>query len=139
MAQLSGSEPISAANLAGVLGSAGLGRDVLLTLTASEIGSGFTFFVCCGDGEYSSLLFEYAKRQGASTGWTSGEFEVPFTEGFHDGLSHGFHVEISRYNGFYEVDVRSAGAIPSITRIVGIRSGGGQLLADLLHLLGEVA
>lgn len=143
MAQLSGSEPISAANIAVVLGSSNLGRD-LLYAGGERTVSNDKLPLACGLGEYDS--FEIVMSNSAPG--SAGRVTVPASVGEYqrtyasiNGLQTQTQVSVLEY-GHSGGEVLSIGSDLSncvVLRVYGIRSGGGQLLADILAALKGVA
>ena len=131
--ELTGNEPISAANLAAVLAGAGLGREVLLaspvTVGRNNSVSGMTGITFHGAaGRFSRL--EVDSPEGAA------ECPVPGTVSF--GVLNLSSVTASESRGDLELSFESNnGSGQTVTRIVGV--GGGQLLADILAALEGVA
>ena len=143
MAQLSGSEPISAENLADVLGSSNLGRD-LLYAGGERTLSQDRLILSCGLGEYES--FEIVMRNSAPG--SAGRVTVPASIGDYDrtfastdGLTTTANVIVQEYGSpggeVLELDSNSSSCV--VLRVYGIRAGGGQLLADILAALKGVA
>lgn len=123
MAQLSGSEPISAANLAEVLGSGAVGGLTVLftgdsqTAHLAQDGSAFDVLIVC---------IKYSNNT---------NFIVPVFTDSDSSLSVDGMVSLSYNKGENFVYIASG----SVRAVYGIRSGGGQLLADILAALEGVA
>ena len=129
--ELTGNEPISSDNLAAVIQAANLDREVLFA-GAIDVESDGNIETSVNFDEYAAFIIEwsdsgaaYSKQvtrtvnvEQALSGWV--DFK-PFVNGSRRFFSFG-----------------SSGTC-IVTRIIGIRSGGGQLLADILAALEGVA
>ena len=120
-------QPISVGNLAAALNGAGIGREVLM---ANQFNADFsvrnTFNFYGSPDEYDAFEVEVVNNL---EGWKD---TVPATGGTG---THGFEYTVttaSRTGNFlFSVDGNGASTY-IVMRIVGIRSGGGRLLADAL-------
>lgn len=137
---ITGAEPISAENLAAVLLDAlkKPAREVLQTLEVSQYGEQNPVFYA--DPKDFGSIEVSCMGTGESTSFESSEVYVitcPLSEGSHD-IGYAEKCRISKYGSGQNLwRVNTFGL--SVFRIVGIRSGGGQLIADVLAALKGVA
>ena len=126
MATLTGSEPISSENLSSVLQAAGMGREVLLA-APTVVGwnnntNGLTGIDYPGmAGRFDKIVVE--------TGTESIECPVPGSAALD---SFGGTVSTTENYGRLHISFASDLSDYTVNRIVGIRSGGGRLLAEAL-------
>lgn len=138
MAQLSGSEPISAANLASVLGSGAVGGQTV-AVANSDGTMGSFWVVGCGDADSVVLEAVTLSVEGGAQKRYGHSLTSPLTSGNHlvfldDETT--FSVKVTVYDGCRLVSV--SGAQCTFVRAYVVR-GGGQLLADILAALEGVA
>ena len=134
MAQLSGSEPISAANLKSVIGS-GVPEIALLNNTQETAQS-----VDIGRpvNDFDILLVDIMYRpQGSATIWTTTMLAPGFSRTFMGSTGTPYTVEVSGNTVSLTDNLYNQNLL--IGRVIGIRVGGGQLLADILAALKGVA
>lgn len=128
---MTGTEPVSAENLSAALQAANLDREVLFA-GAIDVESDGGIETSVNFDEYAAFIIEWSDSDAAYSQ------QVTRTVNVEQALSDRVNFEpfVNGSRRFFSFD--SSGTC-IVTRIIGIRSGGGQLLADLLRLLGEVA
>ena len=132
---VSDDQPISAENLAAALQES-VGEELLFAGQMSD--SNGTFWVLPPLSRFTEFVAHVT-----SNGWGLAEAHVPATVG-----SSVIVQTPDRKKVEFDVDTRETGEVRlnfslddycTIFRVVGIRSGGGRLLADLLASVGEAA
>lgn len=129
--ELTGNEPISSDNLAAVIQAANLDREVLFA-GAIDVESDGNIDTSVNFDEYAAFIIEWSDSGAAYSK------QVTRTVNVEQALSDwvGFKPFVNGSRRFFSFD--SSGTC-IVTRIIGIRSGGGQLLADILAALEGVA
>lgn len=129
---MTGTEPVSAENLSAALQAANLDREVLFAGCIDVDSSGGSIETSVSFDEYAAFIIEWSDSGAAYSQ------QVPCTVNVEQALSNRVDFEpfVNGSRRFFSFD--SSGTC-IVTRIIGIRSGGGQLLADALsRLLREV-
>ena len=129
--ELTGNEPISSDNLAAVIQAANLDREVLFA-GAIDVESDGNIETSVNFDEYAAFIIEWSDSGAAHSQ------QVTRTVNVEQALSDwvDFKPFVNGSRRFFSFD--SSGTC-IVTRIIGIRSGGGQLLADILAALEGVA
>ena len=118
-----GNEPVSSGNLRAV--AALLGREVLYT--GNESYDGHAVHIHGAPSDFSSLVIETAGDRHATY-----SDEIPATAGSHR-LSTGYNVVVNVYADGPTIELAFEGGVYNVpVRVMGIRSGGGSDLIDLL-------
>ena len=122
-----GNEPVSSDNIRAVV--AALSREVLYA--GNEGGTGHAVHIHAAQSDYSSLVVETAGSQHATY-----SDEIPPRAGTY-ALGTGHNVTVAVYAEKGTIELAFEGGNYSFPiRVIGVRSGGGRLLADLLAMLG---
>lgn len=128
---MTGTEPVSAENLSAALQAANLDREVLFA-GAIDVESYGSIETSVNFDEYAAFIIEWSDSGAAYSQQVTRTVNVE--QALSDWVS--FEPFVNGSRRFFSFD--SSGTC-IVTRIIGIRSGGGQLLADALaRLLREV-
>ena len=130
---MTGTEPVSSDNLAAVIQAANLDREVIFAGNAELDGTSMTLYTSVDFADYQRIIIEFSD----SSTYYSSDIQCVMNTNIDAG--NGLTVRLADNNNRRSIRLERSILNTVVTRIIGIRSGGGQLLADALsRLLREV-